>query len=386
MEAHRMQFEPIIEIFRWGMVQIPAMIYTYAAELDLDAEDIGILGMVLFAHQRSLPYSPQGVEISQIMKVCPSLTKNRLSRRLSKWEKAGLITIEGNGHTDFVSRKLLIEPLYDRLREIVIRDHPSGERTIVQTSNEGLLKEQEERIRELEQALQMEKRKGGTAAPTAVPGSRDFRLVADFISQKTGNLISIKMGNEVRRWLTDFTFKPEFILCMLELCFERKINNPREITRIASGLKECSISNLEAMEIYFRTFVDVKPPAIYEFDPEVVEFGRLTGLDMSAEARKKVYYKWRYDWGFSVEMIGRAGEIMCNRTKNGGIDYVDGVLSNWKEKNIRSLADAEKESSEHKSKRKSTETHFGQTRKAEEEDREVYIPPTVKREESAVGK
>ena len=152
--------------------------------------------------------------------------------------------------------------------------------------------------------------------PAPSSKDKDFKLVADFISQKTGNLLSIKMSNELRKWMDDLGFKTEFILCMLELCFERNIYNPREISRIASGLKECSINSLEAMEAYFRTFVDDKPPQAYGFDPEVIEFGQYTGLDMSAEARKKVYYKWRYDWGFSAEMIKRAGEIMCNRTKS----------------------------------------------------------------------
>ena len=48
--------------------------------------------------------------------------------------------------------------------------------------------------------------------------------------------------------MEDLGFKTEFILCMLELCFERNLNHPREITKIASGLKECSINNLTEME------------------------------------------------------------------------------------------------------------------------------------------
>lgn len=379
-----MQFEPSLEILRWGLVQIPVMLYTYAAELDLDAEDLGILGTIIFAHNKSKPLTNFGVEVGQVMQVCSVISKNRLSRKLGKWKKAGLIELEGSSNVEFASRKIYLDPLYNRLREIVIRDHPAVDKVAYQ-SEEASLRAQEKRIEELELELQQERRKNSSLPDIPVAGNKDFRLVADFISKKTGNLISIKMGTELRKWMDDLGFKTEFILCMLELCFERNINHPREITKIASGLKECSINNLEAMETYFRTFVDDRPPASYGFDPEVVEFGHFTGLDMNAEARKKVYYKWRYDWGFSSDLIKRAGEIMCNRTKSGGLDYVDGILNNWKEKNICSLSDVDAEMLQRKSRSKAGEKSLKIPKKPIEE-REIYIPPSQTREGTAVGK
>lgn len=378
-----MQFEPSLEILRWGHVQIPVMLYTYAAELDLDAEDLGILGSILYAYCKSKPLTGFGIEVGQVMQVCPVVSKNRLSRKLGKWEKAGLISLEGSPNAEFASRRIYLEPLYCRLRELIIRDHPAAANAACQ-SEEAIIRAQEKRIEELEMELQLERRKA-VVPEVSVTGNKDFRLVADFISQKTGNLISIKMGNELRKWMDEMGFKTEFILCMLELCFERNINHPREISRIASGLKECSINSLEAMETYFRTFVDDKPPQAYGFDPEVIEFGHFTGLDMNAEARKKVYYKWRYDWGFSFELIKRAGEIMCNRTKNGGLDYIDGILSNWKEKNIRSLSEVDAEMLEHQSRRKAGEKPLKLSRKPVD-DREIYIPPGVIQDGTAVGK
>ncbi len=378
-----MQIEPSLEILRWGLVQIPIMLYSYAAELDLDAEDLGIIGGILFVYNRSKPMTGTGVEVGQVLQVCPVISKNRLSRKLGKWEKAGLIRLEGSPKSDFASRKIYLEPLYYRMREIIIRDHPAIAKDAYQ-NEEALIRAQEKRIEELEKELQQERRRNNSLHEST-PGNKDYKLVADFISQKTGNLLSIKMSNELRKWMDELGFKTEFILCMLELCFERNIYHPREISRIANGLKECSINSLEAMEAYFRTFVDDKPPQTYGFDPEIIEFGHYTGLDMSAEARKKVYYKWRYDWGFSPEMIKRAGEIMCNRTKNGGLDYIDGILNNWREKNIRSLKDVEAEMLEHQSRRKTADKPVRIARMPVEE-REIYIPPNNSREGTAVGK
>ena len=82
-------------------------------------------------------------------------------------------------------------------------------------------------------------------------------------------------------------------------------------------------------------------------------------------------------------MIKRAGEIMCNRTKNGGLDYIDGILNNWKEKNIRSLDDVEAEMLEHQSRRKMGDKPVRLTRHQPKNGR--YISPNNPREGTAVG-
>lgn len=379
------EFEPGLEIQRWGYVQIPFILYNYAPELDLDAEDLGILGAVFYAYNSiSKPLFKTGVEVGQIMQACPVMTKSRLARRLAKWEKDGLILVEGSSHVEFTSRKVCLEPLYYRLREIIIRDHPdfknSGSRVQKQDS---LFADYEKRIEELEWALEQEKKK---VLPASQPVSKEFKKIADFIAKKTGNLTSFKMDSELRKWMSDMNFKTEFILCMLELCFERNISNPRDITRIAAGLKECSINNLEAMETYFRTFVDDRTwPQNTGFDPEVADFGSFTGIDMNAEARKRIYYRWRYDWGFGPDMIKKAGEIMCSRTKNGGLEYIDAILTNWKENNIKSVSEVEGELSQHKARRKTENKPLNLVKKPAEDEREIYLPPALTSEAGSKG-
>jgi len=108
-----------------------------------------------------------------------------------------------------------------------------------------------------------------------------------------------------------------------------------------------------------------------------MEFGQFTGVDMNAEARKNVYYKWRYDWGFSHNMIMKAGEIMCQRTKNGGLEYIDSVLNNWMTKEIRSPEDAEREIKEFKAKKVEQSTDKNKAFKPEKIEYELYVPPST---------
>ena len=230
------------------------------------------------------------------------------------------------------------------------------------------------KIEQLELALEEEKNRSIPDLLSQSDGN--FKKVADFISKKTGNLMSLKMANELKRWLEELAMKPDFLLCMLEMCFERNIYNPRHISRIAKDLNEYSISSVEGLENYFKKFVDDKSAGKLpqnQFDPDVMEFGKFTGIDMNAEARKNIYHKWRYDWGFSHLMIMKAGEIMCQRTKNGGLEYIDSVLYNWMTKEIRLPEDADREIKEHKKRTKTDKPTY--KKPTETTDYEIYVSP-----------
>ncbi|MGI6435789.1 MAG: DnaD domain protein [Syntrophomonadaceae bacterium] len=373
-----------LEMMRWGYVNVPGVIFEYSKELDINTDDIGILTAIIYAYQQSKPLYHTGVEVGKILQVCPCLSKQKLSRRLSRFQKLEIIAVSppGRGVAD---KTVHIDPLMDKLESFIIRDHPhfSGQNDeAVPAQVKVVLREYQEQIEQLQ--LQLQERQTQEVSHVMLPDNSDFKKVADFIAKKTGNLISPTMIAELRRWLEEMALKPEFLLCMLELCFERKINQPREISRIAGDLKKYAISNLDGMEVYFARYVDGTKGAIQRnsaFDPDVLEFGTFTGIDMEAEARRRVYQKWRYDWGFSHAMIMKAGEVMCQRTKSGGLEYVDSVLANWMSKEIRQLDQVDAEMRKFKMlKRKGRsgkEGGAGSQGQVDKKEYEIYIPPNT---------
>lgn len=377
----------ILEISRWGYVNLPGILFEYSKELDIDIEDIGILGAIFYAYQRSKPLYQTGIEMGKILQCCPCLSRQKLSRKLGKMEKLGIIKVQEAG-ANAASKQVHLEPLLEKLGACIQRDHP---RLPAQNEQSGaevqhLLEQYEKKIEQLELQLDQQLEQGRQLP--LVTNSSSFKKVADFIAKKTGNLMSMNMTTELRRWLDEMAFTPEFLLCMLELCFERNINNPREISRIAADMKKFSIANVEGLEAYFHTYVDnEKNQAIRtrQFDPEIIEFGNYTGIDMNAEARKTVYCKWRYDWGFSHALIMKAGEIMCQRTKNGGLEYIDSVLNDWMTKEVRRVEDAEKEIREFKLRKKqTTKESKGGSSKPSSPEYEIYVPPALEEIDSKV--
>ncbi|MGE5380735.1 MAG: DnaD domain protein [Methylocystaceae bacterium] len=370
--------ELVFEVFRWGFVQIPAVIYFYAGELGLDAEDLGIMGASFLAlSRRSSNLLVDQVTLGQMAECYPGLSKSKLLRRISRWEGLGLVQAEPVGDKEWQMRAISLTPLFGRLAELLCRDNQVLAENAAGTDKhikelEAQVAEYEQRVKQLEEQMVEQDKAVVTLA------GDDYRQVADFIAKKTGNLLSGRMARELRKWVEEMGFEKEFLLAMLELCVERDINNPREITAIARGIKDTGISNLEGMEAYFKRLVDNEPAhkRLYQFDPEINEFAAVVGIDMGAEARRRMYYKWRYDWQFSPEMIVKAGEIMSQRTRNGGLEYVDTVLANWRTKNIKTRAEAEDELQAFKRSRE-RKVIDDRGNKKNTEDKQIYVAPTV---------
>jgi len=381
-----MQNESIgIEAFRYSFACIPGIIFNYAREMDLTIEDIGVLAVLFYTLEQTRSIYHKGISIGQVLQICPFISKQKISRRLNHLEQIGIISLDKNNGS-FADRIIHLDPLIGKLKMMMIRDNPRLQvdekvNAFNSLQTEQQLIEYRERIEQLE--LELEEEKAKNFREIAHHPNDAYKKVADFISKKTGNLMSVKMSNELHKWLEEMNFTPEFLLCMLELCFERNIHNPRDISKIARDLKEYAISTVEGLETYFKRYVDNEKFTalrLNQFDPDVIEFGNLTGIDMSASARRRIYYKWRYDWGFSHAMIMKAGEIMCQRTRNGGLEYIDSVLNNWMSKKIRRVEDADKELQEYKQKNKK-ERSLGSVSqkkpvsKTASSQYEIYVPP-----------
>ncbi len=367
-----------IEALRFGHASIPGVLFYYAKELDLDMEDIGIITSIFYAFERSKPLYQTGLKVGQVLQACPALSKQKLSRKLARLDKMQILRVSDN--KSFTDKEIYLEPFFAKVESLIIRDHAclsDNKSQDMQADYESLIESYENRIEQLE--LQLEEKIKSTDIEILALADNQYRRVADFIAKKTGNLMSVKMANELKKWLDELAFTPEFLLCMLELCFERKLYNPKDISRIARDLREYSINTVEGLEIYFRNYVDnEKESAIRtrQFDPDIITFGTFTGIDMGAEARKNVYYKWRYDWGFTHPMIMKAGEVMCQRTKNGGLEYIDSVLNNWLRKEIRQVEEAEKEIKEFKNRNKQEKPAAVNKKKPDTPEYEIYVPPS----------
>ena len=90
--------------------------------------------------------------------MCPLANKTKLSRRLNRLEKMGLITLESKSRGSS-NKHIFLEPLFNRLEKLIMRDHsyitPEPDYNIQ-------LKEYQKRIEQLELELEREKERKAT--------------------------------------------------------------------------------------------------------------------------------------------------------------------------------------------------------------------------------
>lgn len=79
-----------------------------------------------------------------------------------------------------------------------------------------------------------------------------------------------------------------------------------------------------------------------DLQEEINEFSKYTAIEMSGNAARDIYLKWRFKWGFSHEMIMKAGQVMSQLAKVPNLAYTDRILSDWMKRRIRSVPEVER--------------------------------------------
>jgi hypothetical protein len=178
-----------LEVYRWGFAHLPGAVFYYGKELELNLEDIGFLAALFYAYEQSKPLFQKGLQIGQLMVCCPILNTQKISRKITQLGKLGLIEIQDGKSKSFADKTIFLEPLMERLQQLIIRDHPlhiSNQEEI----NSAALEKYQQKIVQLELQLQEEKSKhtdAGINHGESAQESANYRIVADFIAKKSGS-------------------------------------------------------------------------------------------------------------------------------------------------------------------------------------------------------
>lgn len=108
-----------------------------------------------------------------------------------------------------------------------------------------------------------------------------------------------------------------------------------------------------------------------------------TGISVIGQASRDTYVKWRFEWGFSHEIIMLAGQLMCKFANSPNLAYIDRILLNWMNLNIRSVPEANKAIESFRAERNDNKNLSPITKKACRKnicettgsEYELYIPP-----------
>lgn len=152
-----------------------------------------------------------------------------------------------------------------------------------------------------------------------------------YIAQKyIGKTLTSSETNTILYLYDTLHFSSELIEYLIEYCVNNNHKSMRYIEKVAlswaaEGIDTIAMAKENSMKYNSNTFSIMKA------------FG-ISGRNPAAE-EKRLINKWYNDYCFDNDIILEA----CNRTiraiHSPSFEYADSILSNWKNKNVRNLAD-----------------------------------------------
>lgn len=151
-------------------------------------------------------------------------------------------------------------------------------------------------------------------------------------------------------WFYDYLgFSAEVIAMLLEYCVSKDKRNMAYIEKVAISWHENGITTMDSVESYIS---DEQEKKTYTY-----ELKKLFGIDGRNWSKSEdVYLKtWHDDYDMSIDMIALAYEYCIISTNKLSFPYMNKIIENWYQKNIRTIEEAEKDRENFKNKGASPE-------------------------------
>lgn len=134
-------------------------------------------------------------------------------------------------------------------------------------------------------------------------------------------------------------FSPELIDYLIEYCVNNGHKSFRYIEKVALSWSEEGITDIKSAKATTETFVNTCYPVLKAFG--------LNGRNPS-KGEKEYVVKWTDTYGFNMDIILEACNKTMDKIHSPSFGYTDKILSDWKNKGVKNIADINKVDSEYK--------------------------------------
>lgn len=140
---------------------------------------------------------------------------------------------------------------------------------------------------------------------------------------------------KVLEWIHKYNMNPDIIVKAFFYSIEKKgKRNINYIGGIIRNWYDQGITNVEAFQEHLKA-TDEK---YYRYEQVMKYLGY--GNRLPSQGEIKVINKWFEEYGFTMEMVLRGCEN-SKKTSNPSINYIDGILSSWHDKGIKTTEEIE---------------------------------------------
>ena len=153
------------------------------------------------------------------------------------------------------------------------------------------------------------------------------------IEKILGRTLSTKEMEMYLGWQKEFSFPSELILLLVEYCASKGKSDYRYIEKVALTWHDMNIKTMSQAQNYIKQTEDK-----WVKIRKILSYLGIKNTDLM-KPQEEMLNKWIITYNFGLEMIQKACDICANRLNRADFKYIDGILTNWFNNNIKTLED-----------------------------------------------
>ncbi len=150
--------------------------------------------------------------------------------------------------------------------------------------------------------------------------------------------------SDIDLWFKKYGFDEQVMLALFRYCFDRSALHRNYIQAVADAWHKNNITTFSDLDLYYQ-----KQEKLNTIKKSI---SKKLGLNRPLTQYEEAYIeKWTVDFSFSIDVI----EIALKRTTskaNFSFDYIDKILCDWNDRNLKTVSDVQTFLDEMKNKKK----------------------------------
>lgn len=132
-------------------------------------------------------------------------------------------------------------------------------------------------------------------------------------------------------WQKEFGFSSELILILIEYCVSKGKSDPRYIEKVALSWHDLKITDVNQAQNLIKKTEDK-----WGNIRKVLSYLGISNTDIM-KPQQDMIEKWLLTYNYSIDIIQKACDICFERLNRADFKYIDGILNNWNNNNLRTL-------------------------------------------------
>lgn len=158
-------------------------------------------------------------------------------------------------------------------------------------------------------------------------------------------IMSPSWYNDIDLWFKKYSFDEQVMIALFRYCFERSALHRNYIQTVADSWHKNHIQTWTDLDLYYQ-----RQEKVNKIKKSI---SKKLGLNRSLTQYEDAYIeKWITDFGFNLDIIELALKRTTSKT-NPSFDYLDKIISDWNDRNLKTVNDVQSFLIEMKNKNKS---------------------------------